>query len=212
MKKIILCIGLLAFQPLGIACYTASYSNVSLHLTNATNDEIYVSCPGMGDHTLIKSETYSFTNSYGCKSIPSFNCTYTDKSNNHSGTLAFNTDSCDNPSASTSPNVGGSSPAAFACSPPSHGSSGTSYCNGYQEKGQPNYTMDAYYTFNQPILHTLRWNNVKMSLVKGQIAADKLAANLVHVTNEKANAIYDGNTMQILLYAYDNPYPSSTCN
>lgn len=216
MKKSIVFIVLFAACHLAMASCNTSV-DYAMSIKNSTEHVIYIdSCAGYtdsgpkayvqpGDIYAVAAEpaggTYSTTPS----------CQYTvqadsggDSSNLQSGTLYFNFNSCTDVETKTSNTLSGNSINAYAC---------PSTTNNYGTGSNIYNSISGIYIITQAHTYEMVWNNIKTSVVKGQVMATTLANSLAKAnTYQQSKASYDYNKKRITIILTEdasNPYPTN---
>lgn len=199
MKKLLLALSLLASQPLAFA-NGCSYGWLTIYynIQNNTKYDIKVGNATIGKQSSGVYLDTSSANANVCNGgSSSRSATYT--ANNETGTLKLTFNTCDDVSASSTPNSTPDKTFPFACpAASSHKDSDTHMCTGGMVYPAPEYTLNAYFTFDEKLTYTLSWTNIIVDLAKGQNIADKLAALFnKDSSHSDIKAQYTGNTLSI---------------
>lgn len=211
MKKSIIFITLLAVSHLAMASCITSV-DYAMSIKNSTEHTIYLdSCTGFtnnGPSVSIQSgDIYQGASAEpgGATYSTTPSCQYTVQTDSggdslQSGTLYFNFNSCTDIEAETSNTLSGNTINAYACP-----SVTNNYGTGYN-------SISGIYIITQTHTYEIVWNNIKTSLVKGQVMAATLANSLTKTgtyQQSKASYNYDNKKIAITLTeSAGNPYPT----
>ncbi len=121
-------------------------------------------------------------------------CHYQDKTNHQTGTLEFKLNTCEDiTTATTNDDIEGSNTLAFSC--PSVSTAGS--------------ILSGYFAINKSMTYTIVWNDILLSLSKGQVMVNKLAHSLAASENTVKQATYDGKKITMVIQNISNPYPEN---
>lgn len=217
MKRILFIANLLM---LGHGCFAScipTYGKVfveTMNIKNNTPDPLYISgsdCTTDPNEYIKSGESKPYSKSVcsatyttAAAELQTTHCTGTTPSGQQVE-FTVNYGSCN--AADITPTTSSDTLSAFACPYSYHPETGHAETRCGSSGMQVNYQTTYFYVAAQHPSYTLEWNNISMSLTKGQIMANKLANLLLkNLQYNSATASYNGSKLRIVLSYLLDPY------